>query len=454
MDGFIVTLALPAMAREFDVGIRSVKWVVVAYLGALTVSLLLAGRLADLWGRRRVTIVGMALHTVTAALCAVAPTMATLLLFRVLQGIGGALVLANVMAEISAVFPHERRRVAMGVNASVLALGQVTGLVVGGLLTGWVGWRSIFLVAVVVGVVGLALDVAVLRRPTPPARPASLDWAGAVLSIAVVGTPFLIVERLSLGLWSASSIGLILVGAACLWLFIVVERRSRRPLVDLGLFRSRGFVCGSVAAACYFIAASSCYFLMPLYAQLLLGLPPLLAGLSLLPVALALTGASQILPHITKGISARVLTTAGLICASVAVVLMSMFGRSTPYVHMIWPLLLVGFGGGLFHPPNNTAVLTGVPPEELGVANGFFTTARNFGQAIGASLAAEILAQGLGSPEAFRTLVASIGTKAADVFFGPYLIGQSNAFEVAATLGFLGAIISAQRGPDARPEGR
>jgi len=104
--------------------------------------------------------------------------------------------------------------------------------------------------------------------------------------------------------------------------------------------------------------------------------------------------------------------------------------------------------------PKNTAVLTGVPPEELGVANGFFTTARNFGQAIGASLAAEILAQGLGPPEAFRTLVASIGTKAADVFFGPYLIGQSNAFEVAATLGFLGAIISAQRGPDARPDGR
>jgi sugar phosphate permease len=135
-----------------------------------------------------------------------------------------------------------------------------------------------------------------------------------------------------------------------------------------------------------------------------------------------------------------------MICASVAVLLMSMFGRNTPYVHMIWPLLLLGFGGGLFHPPNNTAVLAGVPPEELGVANGFFTTSRNFGQAIGASLAAEILAQGLGSPEAFRVLVASIGTAAADAFFGAYLRGQSHALEVAAALGLAGAVISALRG--------
>src|SRR5262245_17374103 len=305
MDGFIVTLALPAMAREFGVGIRSIKWVVVAYLGAVTVTLLLAGRLADLWGRRRVTIAGMTIHTLSALLCAAAPSLTALLAFRVVQGIGGALILANVMAEISAVFPHERRRLAMGVNASVLALGQVSGLVVGGLLTGWIGWRSIFLVAVAVGAAGLALDMVVLRRPTVSARPASIDWAGAILSILVVGTPFLLIERLSKGFWTARGLGLVLVGAVCVGLFIMVERRSSRPLVDLNLFRSRAFVCGSFAAACYFMAATSCYFLMPLYAQILMGLSPLLAGLSLLPMSVALTLASQLLPRVTKGVSAR-----------------------------------------------------------------------------------------------------------------------------------------------------
>src|SRR5215468_2519723 len=322
MDGFIVTLALPAMARDFGVGVQSIKWVVVAYLGALTVTLLLAGRLADLWGRRRVTMAGMIVHTLSAGLCVVAPTMAALLVCRAVQGVGGALVLANVMAEISAVFPQERRRVAMGVNASVLALAQVTGLVVGGLLTGWVGWRSIFLVAVAVGVVGLALDRAVLRDVVTPPRPAALDGIGAILSILVVGMPFVLVERLSSGLWSWSRLGIGLLCLSTVGLFVAVERRSPRPLVDLALFRSRTFVCGSVAASCYFMAATSCYFLIPLYAQLLLGLSPLWAGLSLLPVSVALTATSEVMPGLAKGMSARVLTTAGLICAGTAVFLM------------------------------------------------------------------------------------------------------------------------------------
>jgi len=449
MDGFIVTLALPAMARDFGVGVRSIKWVVVAYLGALTVSLLLAGRLSDLWGRRRVTIAGMIVHTLSAALCVVAPTMTALLAFRVLHGIGGALVLANVMAEISAVFPRERRRLAMGVNTSVLALAQVTGLVVGGLLTGWAGWRYIFLVAVVVGAVGLALDRAVLRDVVIPPRPGGLDRTGAILSILVVGTPFMIIERLADDPWNPTGLGLAAFGACCAALFVAVERRSPRPLLPLDLFRSRVFVCGSLAASSYFMAATSCYFLIPLYAQLLLGWSPLWAGLSLVPVSVALTATSEVMPGLAKGMSARVLTTAGLICAGTAVFLMSGFGRSTSYAHMIGPLILLGFAGGLFHPPNNTAVLAAVPPEELGVANGFFTTARNFGQAIAASLSAEILNKGLGSTAAFQVLVTSPGSAAAEAYFPAYLIGQRHAFEVAAALGIAGAIISALRGPEA-----
>src|SRR5262249_46204230 len=162
-----------------------------------------------------------------------------------------------------------------------------------------------------------------------------------------------------------SGLGLGLLCLSCLWVFVKVERRSSRPLVDLDLFRSRAFVCGSLAASCYFMAATSCYFLIPLYAQLLLGLSPLWAGLSMLPLSVALTATSQVAPGLTKGTSARLLTTGGLICAGTAVLLMSLFGRSTPYAHMIWPLILLGFAGGLFHPPNNTAVLAAVRPEEL-----------------------------------------------------------------------------------------
>src|SRR5262249_19005464 len=134
MDGYIVTMALPAMARHFGVGIHEIKWVLVAYLAALTVTLLVAGRLAGLWGRKTGPVVGVALLALGAGLCALAPTLPALIAFRVVQGQGGALVLASVMAEITADFPHEQRRRAMAVNTTVLAFGQVTGLALGGLL--------------------------------------------------------------------------------------------------------------------------------------------------------------------------------------------------------------------------------------------------------------------------------------------------------------------------------
>src|SRR5262249_10875152 len=128
MDGFIVTLALPTMSRHFGVDIHEIKWVMIAYLATLTIGLLIAGRLADIWTRRLVTIIGMVLLTVGAVLSALAPTLPALIGFRAMQGLGGALVLANVMAEIAALFPRQERRRAMGINATVLALGQVTGL--------------------------------------------------------------------------------------------------------------------------------------------------------------------------------------------------------------------------------------------------------------------------------------------------------------------------------------
>ncbi|MBW4532110.1 MAG: MFS transporter [Aphanothece saxicola GSE-SYN-MK-01-06B] len=249
MDGFIVTLALPAMALEFGVGLPVLKWVIVAYLLTVTVTLLPAGRLADIWGRRRIVVIGMGVLVVTSVLCALAPTVETLIAFRVLQGVGGGLVLANVMAEITAVFPKQERRKAMAVNASILALA----------------------------------------------------------------------------------------------LFVAMEQRRPKPLLTLSLFRSRAFSFSSVAAAFYYVAAVSCYFLLPRYAQLVLGRSTVMAGVLIVRLS----------------------------------------------------LVLLGMGGGLFHPPHNSATLNTVSAEHLSVANGFLTMARNFGQAIGAALAASLLAHGV-----------------------------------------------------------
>jgi EmrB/QacA subfamily drug resistance transporter len=445
MDGFIVTLALPAMSRHFGVGIHEVKWVIVAYLATMTVTLLVAGRLADLWGRKQLTVLGMALLTLGALLCAVAPTLGALIVFRIVQGLGGALVLANVMAVITAVFPRQERPRAMGINSTVLAMGQVTGLVLGGFLIGWLGWPSIFLVIGAIGGLGLLLDLAVLRGE--PADPdASMDWRGAVLSMAVIGAPFLVVEHLSRGLTSPVGGALLLAGLALLGLFVLAERRPARPLLDLRLFRRRAFTCGSAAVAFYFVAATSCYFLVPLYAQLVLGLSPLTAGLLLVPLSVALTASSQLVGHLGGRLSARMVSTAGLICTSTAVLALSTLGSTATYLDLIGPAVLVGIGGGLFHPPNNVSVLGAVPREYLGAANGFFTMARTFGQAIGVAVAATILAAGLG-PTGDRAPAARAHDAVAEAAFqDAFVQAQALAYRVAAALGLVGAVISALRG--------
>ena len=176
LDGFIITLSLPTIARDLGVALPVLKWVIVAYLLTVTVTLLPAGRLADIWGRKRILVIGMTVLVIGSLLSALAPTVQTLIACRVLQGIGGGLVLANVLAEITAVFPQQERRKGMAVNAAVLALAQLTGLVLGGLLIDQFGWRSLFLVILAVSLLGLILSLAI---PAPAAERRARDrWTG------------------------------------------------------------------------------------------------------------------------------------------------------------------------------------------------------------------------------------------------------------------------------------
>jgi EmrB/QacA subfamily drug resistance transporter len=449
MDGFIVTLALPAMAREFGVGLPVLKWVIVAYLLTVTVTLLPAGRLADIWGRRRIVVLGMGVLVVTSVLCALAPTVETLIACRVLQGVGGGLVLANVMAAITAAFPKRERRAAMAVNASILALAQVTGLVLGGLLIGQFGWRSLFLVILTVSLAGLLLSLWILKAPPRSRDRGTMDWAGAVLAVVATSAPFLVLEQLSGAGPNSASLLSLLGGVVALVLFVLVERRLPKPLLTLSLFRSRAFTLGSLAAAFYFVAAVACYFLLPLYAQLVLGRSPVMAGVLIVPLSLVLTATSLTVSRLGDRMGARTLSTAGMLCVSAGLLGLSWLGADAADTSIIGPLVFLGMGGGLFHPPNNSATLNPVPPQHLSVANGFLSMARNFGQAIGAALAASLLASGLGAAGAEAALAGEVGARLGGAQLDAFLAAQQLAFRLAATLGLVGAAISVARGAEA-----
>jgi EmrB/QacA subfamily drug resistance transporter len=441
MGGFIVTLALPTLVRHFGVALSVLKWIIVAYLLTVTVTLLPAGKLADIGGRKRIVVIGMTVLVVSAVLCALAPTVETLIACRVLQGIGGGLVLANVMAEITAVFPKQERRMAMAINPSVLALAQVTGLILGGLLIDQLGGRSLFLIVLTVSLLGLILSLVILEPGPRATGRASLDWMGAILAVGDVGAPFLFIEQLSENLLNPISLALL----AVIGLFVIVERRAPRPLLNLSLFRSRGFTCGSVMAAFYFVAAVSCYFLLPLYAQVVLGRSPVMAGVVVVPLSLVLTASSLAVGRLGGRLGARTLSTAGMLCVSGALLWLSFLGPGASYAEIVWPLVVLGVGGGLFHPPSNSVTLSNVPSEHLSVANGFLSTSRKFGQSLGAALAATLLAQGLGPVGSGEALAGPVGAQLGGHHLEAFLAAQQFAFGLAAALGLVGAVISVRR---------
>jgi predicted MFS family arabinose efflux permease len=234
---------------------------------------------------------------------------------------------------------------------------------------------------------------------------------GALLAVGAVGAPFLFIEQLSEDSLSPTSLALLAGGVEVLALFVMVERRAPQPLLDLSLFRSRGFTCGSVANAFFFVAAVACFFLLPFYAQVVLGLSPVMAGVLIAPLSLVLTASSLAVGRLGGRLEARTLSTAGMLCVSGALLGLSFLGPGASFAEVVWPLVVLGVGGGLFHPPNNSAALGQVPPEHLSVANGFLSTARNFGTAIGAALAATLLARGLGPAGSGEALAGPVGAQ-------------------------------------------
>lgn len=449
MDGFIVNLALPWMMREFGIPVTTVKWVVVAYLLSLTVTLLTAGHIADMLGRRRpVILAGMILLAISSGLCFVSPTFGILVALRVLQGVGGALTICNVMASITYVFPAEKRTLAMSVNASVLALGQVTGLVFGGFLIGGFGWRPVFLLIAALSMVGVVLVFSVKSQPTKVCqkREMSFEWAGSLFSILGIGALFFAFERLGAEGSNPLGLGLIPMGLMLMIVLVVIERKVRSPLLDLSLFRSRVFLFGSSAAGIYFIAATSCYFIMPFYLQVAMGHPPLKAGILMVPLALGLSGTTFITTRLARRISPFSLTSAGMFLVFSSMVCFSTLTANSHYIHVLLGLVILGTGGGLFQPPNNSSVLGSAPTGSLGTANGYLSTTRTMGKVIGAALSAQLLGRGLAETGCVEDLGRSLDLSSLAGHLATYTSAQAMAFRVAAGVALVGILVSMLRG--------
>ena len=419
IDTFIVNVAFPAIGRDLNSSLSTAEWTVTGYVLMTGVFPVAAGRLGDIFGRRRIYIAGLLIFVLTSALCGLAQNIEQLVFFRILQGLGAATMMPLTLSIITHAFPAEQRGLAIGIWGGVSGLGLIAGPVLGGLLVNGDEWRWIFLVNIPVGFAALALALAYVPESRDISAPRSLDWRGLVTLSAGL---FLILFGLTQGNergWSSPVIlGCLISGAVLLPAFVLVERRVRYPLVDLALFRSWPFVMACSSAALFSAAVFGSQPFTSLYMQNYLGFSALEGGLAFLPATFlvaALMPVSGILGQ-KLGPRIRILIIAGSASVGVSFLYLLQLDVDSRYVDGFLPaFVLRGLGIGLVMSATSYAVVSALPAQKVGLASGTLTMARNIGTSVGvavfgavflhsidANLPAQLETAGVTTPEAVR----------------------------------------------------
>jgi EmrB/QacA subfamily drug resistance transporter len=396
LDSTIVNVALPSIRADLDFSEASLAWVVNAYLITFGGFLLLGGRLGDLFGHRRLFLIGITGFTLASLACGLANSQEFLIAARAVQGLGGAIVSVIVLSLIMIMFtePAERAK-AMGTVGFVLSGGGTAGVLLGGVLTDVLSWNWIFLVNIPVGIIVFALCLVLLPAERAPAGGARLDIAGAVtVTASLMLAVYAIVNGNETGWSSGETIGLLSAAAALLALFIGIEARVRSPLMPLGLFRFRNVSTANVVGVLMAGAMFGWFFLSALYLQLVLGYSPLQVGLAFLPATLVWGAASLWLSDkLVMRYGIKVPLLAGLLFFLAGLLLFARAPVDGNFAVDVLPgMLLFGLGGGITFNPLLLAAMGDVGPTEAGLASGIVNTAFMMGGALGLAVLASLAA--------------------------------------------------------------
>jgi len=407
--GSAVNIALPAIEKEFHVDAVLLSWIATAYLLAVAVALVPFGRLADIYGRKRIFLSGIILFTISSILCASAFSTAMLLFYRILQGIGNAMVFATGMAILVSVYPPQERGRVLGINVAAVYIGLSAGPFIGGILTRYFTWRSIFLVTVPIGLFILFLIFRRLTGEWADARGESFDIFGTVIYAgAIIGIIFGITLLPALkGLW------MVLAGVLCLIAFIQWELKLKHPILELKLFKTnRVFAFSNLAALISYSATFALTFLLSLYLQYVKALSPLTAGLVLVAQPLFMAVFSPFAGRVSDRIEPRIVATFGMMLTFIGLVLMTFLGEKTSLGYIIGCLVLLGSGFAFFSSPNTNAILSSVEKRFFGIASGMVGTMRTLGMMVSMGIATVVFSIFIGriqiSYEQYPALIKSI----------------------------------------------
>ncbi|MFZ3170535.1 MAG: MFS transporter [Carboxydocellales bacterium] len=391
LDSSIVNVALPTLSAGLKADLTTLQWVVTAYLLTITSLLPVFGRVADLVGRKKVFSLGFIIFTLGSVLCALAPNIWFLIGMRIVQALGASMLMSNSAAIITATFPPQERGRALGLTGSVVALGSLTGPALGGILVGLVSWRAIFYINLPIGIIGYLAAQMILPPDSPKKDQETFDYAGATLFSTGMISLLLAVNYGQDWGWTSSGIlsGLGL-GIVLLTLFFITELRSKFPMIDFSLFRIRPFLVGNLSGLLSFVAMFTTMILMPFYLQHVLNYPPLKVGLLMTAFPLVMAVVAPLSGHASDKMGPVVLTSSGLLISALGLFYLSTLGASSHFLQVVPGPLLMGLGAGLFQSPNNSSVMSSVPPPKLGVAGGISALVRNIGMVLGIALSVSL----------------------------------------------------------------
>lgn len=392
LDSSVLNVALPSIERDFHAGIADLQWVADAYLLVLASLLMLSGSVADRFGRRRFFTTGLLLFTLGSALCSLAPDVGALIVFRMAQALGGCLLIPTSLAIVRQVYtePAERAR-AMGIWSAAFGIGVATGPVLGGILVTGIGWRAVFWINIPVGLAAWYLA----RRHVPESRAGrtrQLDPPGQVLVIVGLGAlTYGIIEGPSSGWASPQIVGLFAAAAVATAALLVLERRRAEPLIELHFFRSPPFSAAVAVAVMSFLALSGFLFVSTLYLQDVRGDSALVAGVSLLPATVVIAVSSVPSGRVLGRLGPRVPLVASGTFIAAGGALLAGLAPTTGLLRLAVAYAVLGCGFGIVNPPITNTAVSGMPPDQAGVASAIASTFRQLGNVLGVAVMGSIV---------------------------------------------------------------
>jgi EmrB/QacA subfamily drug resistance transporter len=407
--GSSVNLALPSIGDEFGANAVTLNWIVSSYMLSTSMLLLPAGRLGDILGRKKIFTAGLVIFTLTMILLTFTPNIPWLIGARVLQGLGSAMLFGTSMAILTSVFPPGERGRAMGINVTAVYIGLASGPFLGGLMTRYLGWRSIFAFLVPMGIISIILIRTKMKEEWAEARGESFDWQGAVIyGLSLVALMYGFSKLPSAAGWFITTAGLILMP-----LFVLREKKTMHPLFDITLIsKNRVFALSNLAALIHYAATSATGFFLSLYLQYVKGLGPRDAGFILMCWPLTMALISPAAGKLSDRQNPGVLASIGMAITSVGLVMFCFLTAGTSLVFVITVLVIMGIGFSLFSSPNSNAVMSSVEKKQLGNASGMLGTMRNAGQTFSMAIALMLLTLFMGqarvNPENYPQLLGAM----------------------------------------------